>query len=155
MIWTVRNVLIGAAVLRGLYGFRPLLAGGLHNAGYPGMMGYPELLTASIAERPLLPVLFGLIITISYFVIAWGAWRHAAWLGFLALALFFAETSGLIIGAFDNEYHAEHATYAAAAFIHPDLIDWALFGLEMIVFGGVLYLVFTAHLERRKRLDGK
>lgn len=149
MSWSIRNIVVIAALLRGLYGLRPLGAGLLHNLGLEGWLGYPAFITASVAARPLPLFLFGVAILVGYLAIAWGTWFRKSWVGWLAIFIFLVDQGYWISRAFNNQYYAEHAAAETETLINPEIIDWALVGLEMLVFAGALYLFVTSRTMRR------
>ncbi|MBR9824576.1 MAG: hypothetical protein GYB36_02090 [Alphaproteobacteria bacterium] len=136
----LRVILIIAACLRVLYGCRPLLAGQLHRLGYPGTLGYEPFVTASIADRSALDLTFGLFILLGYILIVLAAWGQRGWLLAVALCVFLVDQAVWVARSFDHRYNADHAVAANQSFLGPDLIDWALFGLEAAIFAAAVYL---------------
>ena len=139
MAW-VRSLTILFAVLRGAYGLRSPLAGGLHRFGLEGQLGYSESTTRSIADTTAGWELLTLLVQLAYFLIAWAVWKRATWLIWLSIGVYLADQAIWISFSLSAGDFAAHGQDRLSSGIDPDLADWLLFMIETLIAASAITL---------------
>jgi len=147
MTFNINTFLGLAAVIRGLYGLRPAVAAVFERLGVSGVL-YDPIVTASFNEVSAFRIAFYFGMSMSYLLIAWGALQGRRWLAWFAGAVYLIDETWWILTTFDPHSDAVHASVEADAGFDPALIDWAMFGLETLIFTGALYIALTARRPR-------